>query len=115
MPLPNGPAGFGLFSSATALLGPLGIVIAAFTKPGPVRALLRAHADCPDRARRPSTLGIDEPPLQPLIRAGIVIREANGCVWVDRARAKQRQKKLMMVFGAVGAVIGVLAWWAIRG
>lgn len=114
MPLPHGPAGFGLFGSATALLGPLGIVIAAFTKPGPIRTLLRAHADSPDRARRPATLGLSDATLEPLIRAGVVVRDAHGCVWLDRERAKQRQRTLMLRFGAVGVLLSIVAWAVLR-
>ena len=112
MPIPGtpGPASFGLLGSASAVLGPIGMMIAALMRPGPVKSLLRAHADCPDRARRPATLGLTEPPLEPLVRAGVVIREANGCVWVDRAKAKARQRRLTMTFGAIGLVLGLIVW-----
>jgi hypothetical protein len=112
MPIPGtpGPGSFGLLGSASAVLGPIGMMIAAFLRPGPVKTLLRAHADCPDRARQPHTLGLALPPLEPLVRSGVLIREPNGCVWVDRAMAKRRQRRLTWTFGAIGLALGLIVW-----
>jgi len=77
-----------------AVVGPLMMLALAFSKPGPVRALLKVEADAPERARRPSSLGVSEVQLEPLIRSGVVVREPDGCVWVDRAKARRRSWKI---------------------
>jgi hypothetical protein len=81
----------------------------AFSKPGPVRALLKVEADAPERARRPSSLGIDEAQLVPLVRGGVVVRESDGCVWVDRAKARRRSWKIALRAGALAVAIGAMA------
>ncbi len=94
--------------------GTLAMVIMAARNPGPVTTLLKAGADSPETARKPETLGVKEPPLRPLIRAGVVVREDDGRVWGDRAKAKRRQHRLMMAFGGVGLLFGGLAWLVLR-
>ena len=114
MPLPPpSPTGLGgLFGALGGIVGPLMMVLIALQKPGPVRALSKAEADAPDRARKPSTLGIAEPPLAPLVRAGIVVREADGRIWLDRAALRRRQRRIALVVGipaiAVGAGVAAL-------
>ena len=109
-PTPQSSGLGGMFASLGSVAGPLMMVIMAMRNPGPVKSLLKAGADSPDSARRPDTLGVKEPPLLPLIRAGVVVREADGRVWVDRAAARARQRKLVMIFGAVGVVLGLVVW-----
>jgi hypothetical protein len=96
----SGGAG-GAFTALGAVLGPLMMLAIALQKPGPVRTLLKAEADSPERARKATTLGLSEPPLAPLIRSGVVVREADGRIWVDRAKARRRQWR-------IGATIGGL-------
>lgn len=113
MPVPFSPTGSG-FAMIGAVVGPLMMLAMATSRPGPVRSLLKAQADAPERARRPSSLGVPEPQLEPLIRSGVVVREADGCVWVDRAKASRRAWRIAGVFAVVlalvaGAVLSILA------
>jgi len=113
MPVPFSPTGGGL-AMIGAVVGPLMMLAMATSRPGPVRALLKAQADAPDRARRPVSLGIPEPQLEPLVRSGVVVREADGCVWVDRAKASRRAWRIASVFAVVlalvaGVVLSILA------
>ena len=92
-----------------AVASPVMMLAAALSSPGPVRSLLKAQADCPERARRPATLGLAEAQLQPLLRSGVLVREADGCVWVDRAKAKRRQWRIVGRFGLAAAVLAGIA------
>lgn len=100
-----------------AVVAPLMMLALAFSKPGPVRALLKVEADAPERARRPSSLGVSEVQLEPLIRSGVVVREPDGCVWVDRAKARRRSWKIAGWYGAILAVLAglVLSVLAVGG
>lgn len=102
-PLPPTAGGFAVIS---AIAGPLMMLAMAFSRPGAVRALLKAKADTPERARRPSSLEIGEDQLAPLVRSGVVVREADGCVWVDRAKARRRSWRIAAMVGGVIAAIG---------
>ena len=110
------PVGGG-FAMIGAVVGPLMMLALAFSKPGPVRALLKAEADAPERARRASSLGIDSAHLEPLIRSGVVVREADGCVWVDRQRARRRSWRIAVRIGGIAALIAgiILSILAIGG
>ncbi len=102
----------GMFGSLAAIAGPAMMLIIALRQGGPVRKLLKAHADAPERARKAATLGITDPPLQPLIRAGVVVREEDGRVWVNRLRARKRQWRIGAIIGAsvmlIAAVVALL-------
>lgn len=110
MPVPTMPQGGlgGAFGIVGTIVGPLMMLAIALQKPGPVRTLIKAGADAPDRARKPATLGVSEPHLQPLIRAGVVVREADGRVWLDRARARRRQWRIGAIVGGAIVVAGLL-------
>lgn len=112
MPLPIPPHSNGLggiFGSLGIAIGPVMMVLIAIQKPGPVRTLIKANADAPERARKPKTLGLLEPPLAPLIRARVVLRDAEGCIWLDRAQLRRRQWRLgIIVCGAIFAIVAVL-------
>jgi len=110
MPIPMGSGG--AFGSVTSIMGPLMMLAIALRHRGSVRKLLDVHADCPDRARKPESLGIELPPLEPLIRSGVVVRERDGRVWVDRAKAKKRQWRIGLIFGGLGLLIALAAWVA---
>jgi hypothetical protein len=91
------PGGLGgAFGMLGAVVGPVMMVALALQKPGPVRTLAKAAADSPERARKPATLGLGEPVLAPLVRAGVVVREPDGRVWLDArgARALLRHHQL---------------------
>ena len=103
-----------MFASLGAVAGPLAMVIMAARNPGPVTTLLKAGADSPDTARKPETLGVKEPPLTPLVRAGVVVRESDGRVWVDRAKARRRQLRIASTFALLGLLIALAAWAAMR-
>jgi hypothetical protein len=105
MPAPF-PPGAGGFAAISAIAGPLMMLAMAFSRPGAVRALLKAEADAPARARRPSSLDISEDQLAPLIRSGVVVREADGCIWVDRAKARRRSWRIAGVVSGVLLAIG---------
>lgn len=93
-----------------AVVGPLMMLAIALQKPGPVRTLTKAGALSRDSARKPATLGLSEPPLQPLIRARVVVREEDGRIWLDAAAARRRQWRIGAVVGAVVlAVSGTVA------
>lgn len=94
---PNGLGG--VFGALGGAMAPVMMVLLALQKPGPVRILSKADADAPDRARRPATLGIPEPPLGPLVRAGVVVREPDGRIWLDRGALRRRQRRLALVVG----------------
>jgi hypothetical protein len=111
-PTPGGLGG--VFASLGAVAGPLAMVIMAARNPGPVTTLLKAGADSPESARKPETLGVKEPPLKPLIRAGVVVREDDGRVWVDRAKAKRRQVRIALTFAAAGVLVGLAVWAVMR-
>ena len=51
-------------------------------------------------ARKATTLGLSEPPLQPLLRAGVVVREADGRIWLDQPKARRRQWRIALALGA---------------
>jgi hypothetical protein len=93
------------------------MVAMAFSQRGPVRTLLKADADAPERARRAASLGIDEAHLVPLMKSGVVVREADGCVWVVREKARRRSWRITLRVGAVVVAIGavVLAIFEIGG
>jgi hypothetical protein len=57
---------------------------------------------------------VKEPPLAPLVRAGVVVREPDGRIWLDEKRAKARQLKLILAFGTFGAALAALALIAMR-
>lgn len=111
-PQPGGLGG--VFASLGAVAGPMMMVLMAMRNPGPVKALLSAGADSPDTARRPETLGVKDPLLQPLIRARVVIREPDGRVWVDRNAARSRQRRLLAIFAAIGLLVGWALWALLR-
>jgi hypothetical protein len=93
-----------------AIVGPAMMLAIALQKPGPVRTLDKAGADSPDTARKPSTLGLAAAPLQPLIRQGVVVEEADGRIWLDRAKARQRQWRIgAIIGGTIAAIGGILA------
>jgi len=108
MPLPTPtPTGLGtLFGALGGIVGPLMMVLLALQKPGPVRTLSKAEADAPERARKPATLGLAEPPLAPLARAGIVVREADGRIWLDRAALRRRQRRIALGVGIPALIVG---------
>jgi len=110
MPLPgpmsSGPTGGG-FAALGAIAGPAMMLIIALQKPGPVKTLLRAGAVSPETARKVSTLGLSPPPLAPLIRAGVVVEEEDGRVWLDVARARRRQWRLGAIIGACVLLVGI--------
>jgi len=84
------------------------MVLLALQKPGPVKSLLRAGAVSPESARKITTLGLAEPPLKPLIRAGVVVREEDGRIWLDQARARRRQWRIAAIFGGAIMLAGAL-------
>ncbi len=108
--MPGSPGAGSAFTALGAVVGPLMMLLIALQKPGPVRTLLKAEADSPERARKMATLGLSEPPLLPLIRAGVVVREADGRIWVDRAKARRRQWRIGAIIGGVIVVVsGIVA------
>jgi hypothetical protein len=108
--MPGSTGAGGAFTALGAVVGPLMMLLIALQKPGPVRTLLKAEADSPERARKMATLGLSEPPLLPLIRAGVVVREADGRIWVDRAKARRRQWRIgAIIGGAIVIVSGIVA------
>ncbi|MFM1867307.1 MAG: hypothetical protein RL591_715 [Planctomycetota bacterium] len=108
--MPGSTGASGAFTALGAVVGPLMMLLIALQKPGPVRTLLKAEADSPERARKMATLGLSEPPLLPLIRAGVVVREADGRIWVDRAKARRRQWRIgAIIGGAIVIVSGIVA------
>ncbi|MDI9403214.1 MAG: hypothetical protein QM516_05020 [Limnohabitans sp.] len=110
-PVPDSGNSAGGFAALGAVVGPLMMLFIALQKPGPVRTLMRAEADCPERARKASTLGLTEPPLAPLLRAGVVVRETDGRIWVDRGKARRRQWRIALWFGvAIVAISGMVAF-----
>jgi hypothetical protein len=108
--MPGSPGAGGAFTALGAVVGPLMMLLIALQKPGPVRTLLKAEADSPERARKMATLGLSEPPLLPLIRVGVVVREADGRIWVDRVKARRRQWRIGAIIGGVIVVVsGIVA------
>ena len=95
-----------------AVVGPAMMLALAFSQPGPVRTLLKAEADCPERARRAGSLGIREVALEPLVRSGVVVREKDGCVWVVRELAKRRQRRIAIRL-ALATFVLMAAVWAV--
>ena len=78
------------------------------------RPATRTKAAPGKTARKPETLGVKEPPLTPLVRAGVVVRESDGRVWVDRAKARRRQLRIASTFALLGLLIALAAWAAMR-
>lgn len=106
---PPQPGGLGgVFAGLGAVVGPTMMVLLALQKPGPVKSLLRAGAVSPESARKITTLGLAEPPLKPLIRAGVVVREEDGRIWLDQARARRRQWRIAAIFGGAIMLAGAL-------
>jgi hypothetical protein len=105
-PFPSQPGGLGgAFGALGAIIGPAMMLAIALQKPGPVRTLLKSGADNPEHARKLSTLGLTEPPLAPLIRSGVVVRESDGRIWVDRAKARRRQWRIGAILGGASVVV----------
>ena len=71
------------------------------------------HTRALDSARKAATLGLSEPPLQPLLRAGVVVREADGRIWLDRAKARRRQWRIALTLGAAVTVAALVVAFAI--
>lgn len=109
VPIPGGG-----FATLGAVAGPLMMLAMALSRPGAVRALLKVGADAPERARRAKSLGINEHTLEPLIRSGAVIREPDGCVWVDRPRAKARHRRILVGFGIAAVVLAGVVLFVLK-
>jgi hypothetical protein len=105
---PQQPGVGGALSSIGMVAGPLVMMITVLRQPGPVKTLLRAGALSPESARKATTLGLSEPPLQPLLRAGVVVREADGRIWLDRAKARRRQWRIALALGAAVTVAALI-------
>ncbi len=103
-PMPSGSAGG--WTALGALIAPAMMIAMALQKRGPMRTLRKAGADSPDSARKAATLGLTEPPLQPLLRAGIIVREDDGRIWLNRAVARRRQWQLFVALLAA-SILGV--------
>jgi hypothetical protein len=105
------PGGLGgAFGMLGAVVGPVMMVALALQKPGPVRTLTKAAADSPERARKPATLGLGEPALAPLVRAGVVVREPDGRVWLDARGARRRQWRIGAIAGGACVAAGLVVW-----
>jgi hypothetical protein len=105
--MPQGGLG-GAFGMAGAVVGPVMMLALALQKPGPVRVLAKAGAVSPESARKAATLGLQEPPLAPLLRSGVVVREPDGRIWLDARRAKLRQWRIGAIIGGSIMALGLL-------
>ena len=110
MPFPMPSGGAGGLGALGALIGPAMMLALALQKRGPVRTLSKAAADSPESARKAATLGLSEPPLAPLIRAGVVVRETDGRIWLNRVVARRRQWQLALIVGGVMTVLGPMIY-----
>ena len=110
---PQQPGVGGALSSIGMVAGPLVMMITVLRQPGPVKTLVRAGALSPDRARKAATLGLSEPPLQPLLRAGVVVREADGRIWLDQPKARRRQWRIALALGAAVTVTALVVAFAL--
>ena len=110
---PQQPGVGGALSSIGMVAGPLVMMITVLRQPGPVKTLVRAGALSPDTARKATTLGLSEPPLQPLLRAGVVVREADGRIWLDQPKARRRQWRIALTLGAAVTVAALVVAFAV--
>ena len=110
---PQQPGVGGALSSIGMVAGPLVMMITVLRQPGPVKTLVRAGALSPDSARKATTLGLSEPPLQPLLRAGVVVREADGRIWLDQPKARRRQWWIALALGAAVTVTALVVAFAL--
>jgi len=110
---PQQPGVGGALSSIGMVAGPLVMMITVLRQPGPVKTLVRASALSPDTARKAATLGLSEPPLQPLLRAGVVVREADGRIWLDQPKARRRQWRIALTLGAAVTVAALVVAFAL--
>jgi hypothetical protein len=110
---PQQPGVGGALSSIGMVAGPLVMMITVLRQPGPVKTLVRAGALSPDTARKATTLGLSEPPLQPLLRAGVVVREADGRIWLDQPKARRRQWRIALALGAAVTVTALVVAFAL--
>jgi hypothetical protein len=110
---PQQPGVGGALSSIGMIAGPLVMMITVLRQPGPVKTLIRAGALSPDTARKATTLGLSEPPLQPLLRAGVVVREADGRIWLDQPKARRRQWRIALALGAAVTVAALVVAFAL--
>ena len=110
---PQQPGVGGALSSIGMVAGPLVMMITVLRQPGPVKTLVRAGALSPDSARKATTLGLSEPPLQPLLRAGVVVREADGRIWLDQPKARRRQWRIALTLGAAVTVAALVVAFAV--
>ncbi len=110
---PQQPGVGGALSSIGMVAGPLVMMITVLRQPGPVKTLVRAGALSPDSARKAATLGLSEPPLQPLLRAGVVVREADGRIWLDQPKARRRQWRIALALGAAVTVTALVVAFAL--
>lgn len=82
---------------------------------GPVPAFLEAGADAPERARRPSSIGVDEGVgLRDAVRARLLVATGDGRYWVDRRRWRRHRQLLWALSGGIVAVgAGLGTWWLV--
>jgi|LauGreDrversion4_2_1035121.scaffolds.fasta_scaffold574188_2 hypothetical protein len=110
--LPQQPGAGGALSAIGMIAGPLVMMITVLRQPGPVKTLTRAGALSPESARKATTLGLAEPPLQPLLRAGVVVREADGRIWLDARKARWRQWRIAITIGLAVMVVAAAVGFA---
>ncbi|MEY3025799.1 MAG: hypothetical protein RL136_1928 [Planctomycetota bacterium] len=107
------PGSGGAFASVGAIAGPLIMLVTVLRQPGPVKTLRRAGATAPDRARKATTLAIADAPLRPLLRSGVVVREADGRIWLDEAKARRRQWRIGALLGLSAVALGAIVAFAV--
>jgi hypothetical protein len=102
---PPGSGGFGAaFGALGGVLGPGMMILMVLRTPGPAKAMRKAGATSPQTARKATTLGVSETALAPMVRSGVVVREADGRIWLDERRARRRAWRNGALAG-IGAIL----------
>lgn len=95
---------------------PIVAVVILASQPGPVGKFVKAGATSPERARRPSSLGIERTSLlADHVRSGVLHRLADGRYYVELPIVRRRRKRVIIGFSIVWLVLlSITLIWLVR-
>ncbi len=88
---------------------PVFVVFLALSKRGTVSKFVQAHAVSPETARKPVSVGVNDPDaVRSATAKKLLIATGDGRFYVDEKRYRARQRMVTFAFGAVGVLIVLL-------
>lgn len=94
------------------LVYPVFLTLVAISKGGPVGRLMKAGAISPETARKPESLGVNDPRVvQSWADDGLLIAVGDGRYYVNVAAYRGRKRLLIANFAMIGVAGIALAWW----